>query len=183
MISRNSLIYSQKVGIYSAIGLALGVALHITYCLLGIGLIISKSIFIFSILKFVGATYLIYIGWKCLHTKAHQEETIEKQQQKHLTKTAAIRMGFLTNALNPKATLFFLALFTQVIDPKTPKLIQLLYGIEMSIMTFAWFALVAVILSNNSIRARFTALQHWLERSFGLILIALGFKVAFFSSK
>ncbi len=92
-------------------------------------------------------------------------------------------MGFLTNVLNPKATLFFFALFTQVINPHTPKAIQVLYGLEMSVMTFVWFALVAAILSHNFIRSRFASVQHYLERTFGVILIALGVKVAISSSK
>ena len=183
MISRNSLVYSRKVGVYSAIGLGLGILVHVTYSLIGIGLIISKSILLFSILKFIGAAYLIYIGYKCLRAKPHQEQNIEGEKQNELGKFAAIRMGFLTNVLNPKATLFFFALFTQVINPSTSKAIQVLYGLEMSVMTFAWFALVAAILSHNLIRVRFTSVQHWLERTFGVILIALGVKVALSSSK
>ena len=183
MISRNSLVYSRKVGVYSAIGLGLGILVHVTYSLIGIGLIISKSIFLFSILKFIGAAYLIYIGYKCLHAKPYQEQTIEGKKKNDLGKFTAMRMGFLTNVLNPKATLFFFALFTQVIKPSTPKVIQVLYGLEMSVMTFAWFALVAAILSHNLIRARFSSVQHWLERTFGVILIALGVKVALSSSK
>jgi len=53
----------------------------------------------------------------------------------------------------------------------------------MSMMTFAWFAFVAIILSHNLIRARFALVQHYLERTFGVILIALGIKVALSSSK
>lgn len=183
MISRNSLIYSRKVGIYSSIGLGLGILVHVTYSLIGIGLIISKSILLFSVLKFIGAAYLLYIGYKCLRAKPHHAQHMEKEKQNDLGKLAAIRMGFLTNVLNPKATLFFFALFTQVINPSTPKTIQILYGLEMAIMTFAWFAFVATILSHNLIRKRFASVQHLLERTFGAILIALGIKVALSSSK
>lgn len=178
MISRNSLVYSRKVGVYSAIGLGLGVLVHVTYSLIGIGLIISKSILFFSILKFVGAMYLIYIGFQCLCAKSHQVQIIDGEKQNDLGKFAAIRMGFLTNILNPKATLFFFALFTQVINSSTPKSIQVLYGLEMSIMTFIWFALVATVLSHNLVRSHFVPVQHWLERTFGIILIALGIKIA-----
>jgi threonine/homoserine/homoserine lactone efflux protein len=85
--------------------------------------------------------------------------------------------------LNPKATLFFFALFTQVINPATSKTIQALYGLEMSLMTFAWFALVAVILSHEAIRSRFISVQHWVEKFFGVILIAFRIKVALSASK
>ena len=67
MIVRNSLIYSRKTAIISAIGLGFGVGLHIVYCLFGIGLIISKSTVLFTILKYIGAGYLFYIGYQSLN--------------------------------------------------------------------------------------------------------------------
>lgn len=183
LISRNSLVYSRKVGLYSAVGLGLGILVHVTYSLVGIGFIISRSILLFSILKFLGAGYLIYIGYKCLKTKPHNEHLDVVAKKDDIGKFAAVRMGFLTNVLNPKATLFFFALFTQVINPSTPKVIQIFYGLEMSMMTFLWFAFVAITLSHNLIRKRFISVQHYLERTFGVILIALGIKVALSSSR
>lgn len=183
LISRNALVYSRKVGIYSAIGLGLGILVHVTYSLVGIGLIISKSILLFSILKFAGAGYLIYIGYRCIKAQPHDAQTVALERRDDLGKFAAIRVGFLTNVLNPKATLFFFALFTQVINPHTPKGIQVLYGLEMSAMTFAWFALVATFLSHRLIRERFVSTAHYLERFFGVLLIALGIKVALSSGK
>lgn len=183
MISRNSLIYSWKVGLYSSIGLALGNLVHITYSLIGIGLIISKSIVLFTIIKFFGAFYLIYIGYKCLKSKSNQQQINNTKERYNIGKLAAIRMGFLTNVLNPKATLFFLSLFTQVIGINTPKITQILYGVEMSVMTFLWFAFVAYILSHNLIQTKFILIQHYLERAFGVILIGLGIKVMTSSSK
>lgn len=70
MITRNSLIYSRRTGIYSAIGLGLGILVHVTYSLVGIGLLISKSILLFNTIKYLGAAYLIYIGYKSITAKA-----------------------------------------------------------------------------------------------------------------
>ena len=117
MTLRNSLLYSRKSGIYSAIGLGLGILVHVTYCLAGIALVISQSVIIFSLLKYLGAAYLLYIGIKSLRAK--QSDTTEADlltEKKDLTKRQAIRSGFITNATNPKATLFFLSLFTLVIQ-------------------------------------------------------------------
>src|SRR5438094_7329342 len=69
LISKNSLVYSRKSGVYSALGLALGILVHITYSLIGIAYIISRSIVIFSTIKLLGAGYLIYIGYKSLWAK------------------------------------------------------------------------------------------------------------------
>jgi RhtB (resistance to homoserine/threonine) family protein len=184
LISRNSLIYSRVVGVYSAVGLGSGILVHVAYSLIGIGFIISKSVLVFSLIKFIGAGYLIYIGYQSLKAKPHQNnETKESFSAVEIGRLQAIKMGFLTNVLNPKATLFFFALFTQVINPETPKLIQVLYGVEMSLMTFVWFSLVAIVLSHNVIRLRFVSVAHYLERFFGILLIALGIKVALSSSK
>lgn len=178
MISRNSLIYSRRSGIFSAVGLGLGMGIHATYSLIGIGLIIAQSIVLFSILKFIGAAYLIYFGYKCLSAKAADSQNFSTRKCQDLSALAAIRVGFLTNILNPKATLFFLALFTQVVSPQTPKFIQIIYAAEMSFMTFLWFAFVCLILSHKRVQAKFFLAQHWFERFFGALLIALGIKVA-----
>ncbi|MEK7184974.1 MAG: LysE family transporter, partial [Patescibacteria group bacterium] len=149
MVTRNSLIYSRKIAVYTSLGIALGISIHVTYSLLGIGFIISKSIFLFNLIKYIGATYLIYIGYKSL--KARPAEKNEDNSitplsmllKKEISIKSAIWSGFLTNVLNPKATLFFLALFTQVINPMTPKFIQMLYGIEMMLITFLWFSIIS----------------------------------------
>ena len=179
MATRNSLIYSRRAGIFTSLGLGLGIGIHVAYSLLGIGLLISKSIVLFSIIKWVGALYLVYIGYKSLRAKPTTTETeVVAVAMQTLTDFKAIRIGFLTNALNPKATLFFLALFTQVIDPATPLWVQLLYGIEMITMTFVWFAFVSLVFSNPLLKRKISAVQHHIERVTGVVLIALGIKVA-----
>lgn len=183
MITRNSLKYSRKTAIYSALGLGLGILVHVTYSLVGIGFIISQSVLLFSILKYIGAGYLIYIGIKSLKSKPHSI-TIEKANKaEDISSLAAIKMGFLTNILNPKATLFFFALFTQIINPSTPLGIQILYGIEMMVATFLWFAAVGSLFSLGFIKNKFASFIHYLEKAMGAILIGLGIKLAFTSSK
>lgn len=180
MVTRNSVLHSRKSGIYTSVGLGFGIMVHVIYCLLGIGLIISQSIILFSTIKYIGAAYLIYIGYKSLKTKPQEITSLENMtpSKESLTPLNSIKIGFLTNVLNPKATLFFLALFTQVIDPTTPKIIQSLYGIEMIIMTSVWFSLVSIFFSNNQIKKRINKFQHFVERFTGVVLIALGIKVA-----
>lgn len=188
MVSRNSLLHSRRIGVLSAFGAALGVLLHVTYSLIGIGYVISQSIVLFSTLKLLSAAYLVYIGFQCLRAKpaaagagqhgdaAHHAPA--GQGKKPLTPGGAIRMGFLTEATNPKATLFFFAVFTQVINVHTPKLVQVLYGLEMSAATFLWFATVATVVSHDVVRTKFNAVQHRMEHVFGVLLVALGIKVA-----
>lgn len=184
MVMRNSLVYSRRTGVLAALGLSLGIALHVTYSLLGIGLLISRSILLFNAIKWIGALYLIFIGVRSLIARQQKDDnqllSVEKQD---LTTSQALRMGFLTNALNPKATLFFLALFTTVVSPSTPIAYKLVYGLEMVIATFAWFAFVAVILSHSKINSLFARVKHRIEKVFGVVLIAFGLKVALGSHK
>lgn len=187
MVIRNSLVYSRRTGLLAAVGLAIGNTLHVIYSLLGIGLIISQSILLFTVIKWLGAAYLIYIGVKSLlakkQTDAEADLPAPERAEKDLTALQAIRMGFLTNALNPKATLFFLALFTQVINPATPLGIKALYGLEMSTATFIWFGLVVMLLTHHRVQGFFSKTKHHIDRAFGVVLVALGIKIAFGTQK
>jgi len=120
MTVKNSLRYSRETGIFTSLGIGLGLSVHLFYCAAGIGYIISKSIVVFSIIKFIGASYLIYMGISAILAKGSKLELTDEKRGTGLTKFQAFKMGFLTNVLNPKATLFFLGLFTFVINHDTP---------------------------------------------------------------
>lgn len=183
MVTRNSLIYSRKTGIYTAIGLGLGILVHVTYSLIGIGFLISQSVILFNLIKILGAIYLIYIGYKSLTSKS---SSLNLQDHKHTTDISsqfAIRTGFLTNITNPKVTLFFLSLFTLVIDPNTPLSVKLFMGIEMSVATILWFIFVAYIVSHHLIKTQVSKIQGVAEKFIGVVLIGLGIRVALSTSK
>lgn len=178
IVSKNSLVYSRKKGVLTALGIALGLEMHVAYSLLGIGFVISKSIVLYSILKYVGAAYLLYIGWKALRSTPEVAEEVLTKDRKDIGSREAFLNGLLTNMFNPKVTLFMLALFTQVIDPATPLLTQAFYGVYMGVSTFTWFGFLACVLSLASIKRAFQSVQHNVERVMGAVLIALGLKVA-----
>jgi len=183
---RNSLAYSRRVGIFTAIGVGAGNLVHATYSLVGIGAVVSQSILLFNVLKWVGAAYLIYIGIKSLNAKrvaiplrghcVNASEAIE--QQRDIGRWAAFRVGFLGNLLNPKATLFFLALFTQIVRPTTPMVAQAVYGATVAAVALVWFAVVAVVISQQMFKRHILAAAHWLERLTGAALIILGVRLA-----
>ncbi len=180
LVIKNSLIYSYKTGLYTSLGVTSGILVHIIYSLAGIGFIIAKSIVLFSIIKFIGAGYLIYIGYKSLKSKnstlINSNHHIKSTQD--INKFKALKTGFITNATNPKVTLFFLGLFTQVINPKTPFSIQLLYGLEMLIMTLIWFSVVSFVLSHPILNKKILKTQNYAEKILGAVLIAFGIKIA-----
>jgi len=178
MAVRNSLVYSKKTGLWTAVGFGLGIAVHIFYCLAGLAVVISQSILIFNTIKLLGAGYLIYIGLKSFYAKSSKLDVGEYKPRADISAFSAIKTGFLTNVLNPKATLFFLSLFTFVISPTTPFAIMLIIGAIMIIDTILWFSLVAVLLSHKRIRAVFEKFQNVFNKTFGGLLIVLGIKIA-----
>ncbi len=178
LVTRNSLCLSRRSGIFTALGLGLGILVHCAYSLLGIGLVISQSILLYNAIKWIGALYLMYIGWKALTHKPNKVTTVDYKHRQDISCWSALSQGFLCNVLNPKATLFFLALFTQVISASTPLLVQAAYGLWMSFATFVWFGLVSSVLSLEVIRIRFERVQGAFERVMGALLIALGLKIA-----
>ena len=93
--------------------------------------------------------------------------------------TIALIMGFMTNALNPKATIFFLAIFTTLVSPTTPMKVQFVYGVWMCSVNALWFMLVAVLFSRPIVRQQFLKMGKKFERVMGLILIALALKLLF----
>jgi threonine/homoserine/homoserine lactone efflux protein len=148
---------------------------------IGIAIIIAESTFVFNTIKYLGAAYLIYLGVKGLMTKPQPKDALDGLMQiskPMFSPIAAIKKGFFVNLLNPKATLFFLSVFTQVIDPNTPTLIKSLYGFEFCLIGFLWFSFLSIILSNPILKRKLLSVQHYIEKTLGAFLILFGFKVA-----
>jgi RhtB (resistance to homoserine/threonine) family protein len=175
---RNSLTYSRRTGFFTAIGFGLGVGVHISYCVAGLAIVISQSILAFSVIKYLGAGYLMYIGLKSFFSKKSEIKIGKTEKKEDLKPLQAVKIGFLTNVLNPKATLFFLSLFTFVVTPDISSTILGIASVGMVILTIAWFSLVAVFFSQNKMRALFGRFQGVFNKTFGGLLITLGIKVA-----
>lgn len=178
MCVKNSLNYSRRTGIFTGFGIGLGLSVHITYCAAGIGLLISKSIIAFTIIKFLGAGYLLYMGIGAFLAKSSKINLEEEKKTVDLTRLQAIKIGFLTNVLNPKATLFFLSLFTFVVSKDTPLIVLLIIAFIMIATAIAWFTVVAIFFSHQKIKDGFMHFEKAINRVFGGILILLGIKIA-----
>ena len=177
VVVRNSLIYSRKAGILTAFGVALGIFVHLSYILLGLGILIAKTKWIFLFFKYLGCFYLIYIGIKGLRTRKHALEYGGPHQQKDISAVAALRNGLLTNVLNAKCMLFFLSILTAFLKPNVPGIIIFIYGSIIFLTTLIWFILVALCFSNKRLRRNFSDRHHWIERITGSLLILLGIHI------
>lgn len=176
MVVRNSYLYGRRTGLLGAAGVAAGVLVHVTYTMLGVGLLIASSAFLFTVVKLTGAAYLVYIGVRTFRTRA--EVTVDLEHRTGLTPLAALRTGFLTNVLNPKTTLFVVSTFAQVVDPGTPLLQQAGYGLFMSLAHLLWFGVVALFFSHDRMRGLMLRGQRVLNKVIGTALAGLGVSLA-----
>ncbi|AOM42185.1 LysE family translocator [Xenorhabdus hominickii] len=172
MITRNSLIYGRKSGVYSSLGISIGVLVHVFYTLVGIGILISQTPSLFIAIRTIGAFYLIYIGYKTFISKNISFNNSEKLDV--IGNFSSFKNGFFTNALNPKTTLFVLSVYTQVVSFSTPLYIQILYGLFMSFSHLIWFIFVAYFLSSNRLRVSLLNKQKAINMFIGIVLAMLG---------
>ncbi|MFF9055277.1 LysE family translocator [Streptomyces erythrochromogenes] len=177
MVVRNSYLYGRPTGLFAAAGVAAGVLVHVSYTMLGVGLLIASSTALFTVIKLAGAAYLVCIGIRTFRARA--EVTVDLESKPQLTRLGAMRSGFLTNVLNPKTTLFVVSTFTQVVDPGTPLWQQAGYGLFMSAAHLGWFGAVAVFFSVSSLRERMLKAQKTLNRAIGSVLVGLGVGLGF----
>lgn len=179
MCSRNALLYGRKTGVATAVGQGCGLLVHAAYTLAGLAAIIAKSIMLYTAIKWIGAAYLVWLGVKALKSKGVQLQDLNDATAIHAHKSlaAAWRDGFLTNLTNPKAALFFLALFTQIIKPEMPFYVQAIFGLTCAVMETLWFSILATGLGLPQIRRAFTKFSHWVERVCSAVFILLGIKI------
>ncbi|MBF0637853.1 LysE family transporter [Pseudomonas protegens] len=180
LVTRNSLLLSRRHGVFTALGIGLGVMVHIGYSLLGVGMLLQQSLLWFTGLKIAGALYLIYLGIKLLRSP-EQRPGEEPAEGARMSTWGALRSGFLTNALNPKTMIFVLSLFMQVIQPGTALPVQIGYGAIIVLAHVLWFVLVALFFSAPAIAGRLLAYKRRIDQLFGAVLVGFGLLVSVLS--
>jgi len=174
---RSSLHSGRYAGLMSALGIACGVSIHISYTVWGMGYILTDNSWLLEGMKYGGAAYLIWLGIQSFF-QSNQAVDLGAQNgpdQKELLKS--FRHGFICNAVNPKTALFFLALFSQVVSAQTPISMQIGLGIFIAFAHLVWFSIVALLLTNAGIKDFVLKFKKWLERLTGICLLGLGVKL------
>jgi threonine/homoserine/homoserine lactone efflux protein len=180
MVLTRSISKGKIAGLYSALGVSLGLVFHTCAVTFGLSLIIAKSAIAFSLIKYLGAGYLIYIGTKALLSKSEQTE-IKPTEMKIEGAKKMFFTAFISDVLNPKIAIFFLAFLPQFI--KTTEINNpipyLLLGSIMFLITLIWCSFLAImgskvaVLFNQNKNA-----EKWMNKTSGFVFILLGLKVA-----
>ena len=174
-----SIAQGREAGVASALGISLGSIFHTCAAALGLSAILATSAIAFGTIKLIGGTYLIFFGVKMILDRRKQLSLPSNFRRR--TTTAAFRQGVLTNILNPKVALFFLAFLPQFIDPASNAKVLAFILLGLTFVTtgtiwcliLAWFASVF----SERLRANDTISQ-WLNRTAGALFIFLGARLA-----
>ena len=200
IILKQSIRYNRRIAVFTSLGIAAGIILHVTYSLVGIGLLIASDQRLFTALKYIAACYFCYIAWHGIRAKKpiqlvqqHQddnssgirttdsqitaESASEVENADTLSAKKAFFTGFLINGLNVKATLFFVSLFSVVIIPETPLGIKLVYSLYLVLATGIWFCFLSYILTQNKIRKLLQRKGYIFDRIMGVVLLLLAIQL------
>jgi RhtB (resistance to homoserine/threonine) family protein len=179
MITKNTLSHGKMGGMKTLFGSSCGLLIHTFAAVVGLSAIIVKSALIFSIFKYVGAIYLIYLGIKSLWALRKKDGNNEVEVKSQYENKSVFKQGFLTNVLNPKVAVFFLTFLPQFVDAGSKTLIPfLIMGITYTLLTAVWFLFYVFLLNKISSFMKKSKTQAIIEGITGTILIGFGIKLA-----
>ncbi|MDI3262918.1 MAG: LysE family translocator [Fulvimonas sp.] len=168
----------RLAGLGAVLGILCGCVVHTLAAVLGLSAILMTSALAFAVLKYLGAAYLVWVGLRMLLTRqaAHTGATTRGRGF-----AAAFRQGLLTNALNPKVALFYLAFLPQFIAPHAahPQLGLLLLGLSFIAIGFVWSLVLALLGARiNQLLRRRPRIGLWADRLCGGVLLGFGLRLA-----
>lgn len=178
LVLARSLSDGKNAGILTGIGLNVGTIVHAVAAALGLSAVLATSAMAFSIVKFLGAGYLIYLGIQALTTKTHADDPLRVTA---VHPWQAFRKAVITGILNPKVAIFFLAFLPQFVNPSRGSAFWqfLILGVILALLDICYesaLALVAGALSQGL--ARSPRLLLWRQRFTGIVLVGLGVRLA-----
>ena len=175
---RQTINYGKKYAYFSSLGIGAAILVHVGYTLLGVGLILKNFPYFLDIVRILGALYLIYLGYGSFKSNSSKIK-IQKEKKLSYSYKKSFFVGFITDLLNPKATLFFLSVFTAIVSVDTPMYIQGLYGFYCVLANIFWYMFIANILSIKKNLDLFNKHQNIIEKVIGIVLVLLGIKLIF----
>ena len=177
MVLRNTLRGGARDGLVSSLGICLGLFVHATLSAVGISAVLLYSANAFSVLKIIGACYLLWLGFSSLKSFWHARYETQPPTAMHLAfrPWRSLREGFLSNVLNPKAIIFYMAFLPQFIDPQGSALWQSLYlaSLHFVVGTVWQGILVAMICSAGTVMLN-PKVRQKLDLFSGLVMLFLG---------
>ncbi len=206
--ARNSIASSRTAGIFTALGIVCGSSIHKVPTVLGLGFLQAHSLWFYQTLKYAGCVFLFYIGTKTIWNSASLEirkkvvqflqqlvlgqglkifrrkdsDFLEVSERTRLSPKEAFCIGFLTDILNPQATLCFIAIVGATVNIDTPIKIRAIYSLALVTTSIIWYSLIALFFSQPFLMQRSHEIRPWVERIAGACLITFSYRLFWQSS-
>lgn len=180
IVLKNSLSHSRKTGLLTALGVSLAFTVHLFYTIVGLGVLIAESPFLYTVIKYAGVGYLFYLGINGLFSSFKKVSKLDLQSSRtkeNISSLEALKQGFLTNLLNPKAAMFFISLFSQFIEAHTPLFVRLEYAFINWSISLGWFLFLSYIVTSRLIMGKISQFQLYIDRVMGGTMMFLGLKL------
>lgn len=182
LITRNALVGGRQGGLLTALGGVLGVTVHAGAAALGLSALLVASASAFTVLKIVGAAYLLWLAVQMLRSAARSRQEAERDEQVVAPRSGAtyLRQGFLSNALNPKVALFFVTFLPQFLstDSGSPRTEALWLSAVFAVLYVAWFGLYVAAVDRLGRWLRRPRVKARIEQVTGVVLVGVAVKLA-----
>jgi RhtB (resistance to homoserine/threonine) family protein len=180
LVLRNTLRGGRRDGLRTTAGISAGLLVHATLSALGLSLILVRSAAAFDVVKLAGAAYLVWLGAQSLRTALRPAEPAAAVPEGFAAGRARpLREGLLTNLLNPKVAVFYLAFLPQFIGPGDPVLATSLMLAAIHIaMGLVWLSIVSAAVDRAQRFVTRGAARRWLHGACGVVLVGLGLRLA-----
>jgi threonine/homoserine/homoserine lactone efflux protein len=173
VVLKQSIQQGRASAISTSVGIGSGILLHVTYSLIGIGLIIKTTPWLLNILLYLAAGYLTWIGISAIRSQPNGQTQVAPATDAPKSFFKSFMLGFITNGVNPKATLFFLSVFTVAISSNTLLSHKIIYGLYMAIATAGWFIFLSIVITHKRVRVFYELNGYIFDRIMGVILIVM----------
>ena len=169
----------------NAIGVAFGIAsanaIYIILCLVGVGAILASSIVVMTPIKVLGGLFLTYIAFTALKSKRKDydfiNQSIDRENRNQSSFLKEFNTGFLSGILNPKNPIFYLSLFSLVLDNHVSIWLKVGLGTWMTCLVFLWDAFIILVLSQEKVKRVFSRIAFYVDKLAGTILGLVGLKL------
>lgn len=182
LVVKVSLNHGKKSGIFTSLGITIGLIVHCTIAIAGLAFLFNSSEPIGETIKYAGSIYLAYLSFRLFYSTKKRSSlgSFEKNQTpKSLSNGRAFLQGFLTNLLNPKVVIFISAMLSGFISPESSLHVKLAYATIIIVQGFVFWALFAVTLQATPIRKTFLANQKPFNITFAVLLLAVAVRTIY----
>jgi RhtB (resistance to homoserine/threonine) family protein len=181
VVTKNVLVHGRRAALGTSLGVSAGLSVWTLAAAIGVASVVRASVVAFTVLKLIGALYLVWLGVQALRAAGHTESGARTAgaDRRAMGALGGFRQGLLSDLANPKIGIFFTSLLPQFVDPGHSVLLPFLaLGAVFVVMTVLWLSAYSLIAARAATTLQRPSVKAAMDRVTGIVLIALGLRLA-----